>query len=155
MATATAKKLTIKPLEDRVVVQPFEAEERTAGGIVLPDTAREKPMRGKVTATGPGKLIEKSGERARMFLTNDLPDEYQVDLVAERVQGKDAFAIGIVVGGRTTSILLDAYGGKASGLHLVGEVGCDRNPTSYQKPATLLSYGASSSTASCGCGISW
>jgi chaperonin GroES len=68
MATATAKKLTIKPLEDRVVVQPFEAEERTAGGIVLPDTAREKPMRGKVTATGPGKLIEKSGERAKMSL---------------------------------------------------------------------------------------
>lgn len=69
MATATAtRKLTIKPLEDRVVVQPFEAEERTAGGIVLPDTAREKPQRGKVVAVGPGKLLEKSGERAQMSL---------------------------------------------------------------------------------------
>jgi chaperonin GroES len=68
MATATAKKLKIRPLEDRVVVEPFEAEERTAGGIVLPDTAREKPQRGKVIAVGPGKLLEKTGERGQMSL---------------------------------------------------------------------------------------
>ncbi len=68
MATATAKKLKIRPLDDRVVVEPFEAEERTAGGIVLPDSAREKPQRGKVIATGPGKLLEKSGERGEMSL---------------------------------------------------------------------------------------
>lgn len=68
MATATAKKLKIRPLDDRVVVEPFEAEERTAGGIVLPDTAREKPQQGKVVAVGPGKLLEKSGERAPMSL---------------------------------------------------------------------------------------
>jgi chaperonin GroES len=68
MATATAKKLKIRPLDDRVVVQPFEAEERTRGGIVLPDTAREKPQRGKVIATGPGKLLEKTGERGQMSL---------------------------------------------------------------------------------------
>ena len=68
MATATAKKLKIRPLDDRVVVQPFEAEERTRGGIVLPDTAREKPQRGKVIATGPGKLLEKTGERGTMSL---------------------------------------------------------------------------------------
>lgn len=68
MATATAKKLKIRPLDDRVVVQPFEAEERTAGGIVLPDTAREKPQQGKVIATGPGKLLEKTGERGQMSL---------------------------------------------------------------------------------------
>ena len=66
MATATAKKLNIRPLEDRVVVQRFEAEETTAGGIVLPDSAREKPQQGKVIAVGPGKLLEKSGERAQM-----------------------------------------------------------------------------------------
>lgn len=66
MATATAKKLKIRPLDDRVVVERFEAEEKTRGGIVLPDTAREKPQQGKVIATGPGKLIEKSGERAKM-----------------------------------------------------------------------------------------
>jgi chaperonin GroES len=70
MATAimSARKLNIRPLEDRVVVQPSEAEERTAGGIVLPDTAREKPQRGTVVAVGPGKLLEKSGERAQMSL---------------------------------------------------------------------------------------
>ncbi len=66
MATATAKKLKIRPLDDRVVVEPSEAEEKTAGGIVLPDTAREKPLHGKVLATGPGKLIEKTGARGKM-----------------------------------------------------------------------------------------
>jgi chaperonin GroES len=68
MATATAKKLKIRPLDDRVVVEPFEAEERTRGGIVLPDSAREKPQQGKVIATGPGKLLEKTGERGKMSL---------------------------------------------------------------------------------------
>ncbi|MFQ5805716.1 MAG: co-chaperone GroES [Phycisphaerae bacterium] len=68
MAVATAKKLKIRPLDDRVVVEPFEAEERTAGGIVLPDSAREKPQQGKVIATGPGKLLEKTGERGKMSL---------------------------------------------------------------------------------------
>jgi len=68
MPTATAKKLKIRPLDDRVVVEPFEAEERTRGGIVLPDTAREKPQQGKVIATGPGKLLEKTGERGKMSL---------------------------------------------------------------------------------------
>lgn len=55
----------IRPLDDRVVIEPFEAEERTAGGIVLPDTAREKPQQGKVIAVGPGKLL-KSGERGAL-----------------------------------------------------------------------------------------
>lgn len=68
MATATAKKLKIRPLDDRVVVEPFEAEERTRGGIVLPDSAREKPQQGKVMAAGPGKLLEKTGERGKMSL---------------------------------------------------------------------------------------
>ena len=66
MATATAKKLKIRPLDDRVVVEPSEAEETTRGGIVLPDTAREKPLVGKIIAAGPGKLIEKTGERGKM-----------------------------------------------------------------------------------------
>jgi len=56
-------KQKIRPLEDRVVIQQIEAEEKTAGGIVLPDTAKEKPQRGKVLAVGPGKLLD-SGERA-------------------------------------------------------------------------------------------
>ena len=68
MPTATAKRLKIRPLDDRVVVEPFEAEERTRGGIVLPYSAREKPQQGKVIATGPGKLLEKTGERGKMSL---------------------------------------------------------------------------------------
>ncbi len=68
MATATARKLKIRPLDDRIVVERFEAEEKTAGGIVLPDSAREKPQQGKVLAVGPGKLLEKSGERGQMSL---------------------------------------------------------------------------------------
>jgi len=50
--------LTIKPLSDRVVVEPAPAEEKTAGGIIIPDTAKEKPQKGKVVAVGPGKKDE-------------------------------------------------------------------------------------------------
>ena len=63
MAKATAEKaLSLRPLDDRVVVQALEAEEKTTGGILLPDTAKQKPQQGKVIAVGPGKLSEK-GER--------------------------------------------------------------------------------------------
>ena len=57
--------MKLKPLEDRVVVKPNEAEDVTAGGIVLPDAAKEKPLMGKVVATGPGKLLD-SGNRGEM-----------------------------------------------------------------------------------------
>ena len=57
----------IKPLDDRVVVKPNESEQVTAGGIVLPDSAQEKPQLGTITATGPGKLLD-SGERGEMSL---------------------------------------------------------------------------------------
>jgi chaperonin GroES len=46
----------IKPLEDRVIVKPSNAEEKTKGGIILPDTAKEKPIEGIIVATGPGKM---------------------------------------------------------------------------------------------------
>ncbi len=46
--------MNLKPLHDRVVVKPLEAEETTAGGIIIPDTAKEKPMEGRVVAAGPG-----------------------------------------------------------------------------------------------------
>ncbi len=58
-------KLNIRPLDDRVVVEPLEAEETTAGGIVLPDNAKEKPQRGTVLAVGPGKLLE-NGSRGKL-----------------------------------------------------------------------------------------
>ncbi|WP_285892325.1 co-chaperone GroES [Chitinophaga horti] len=51
-------KLSIKPLADRVIVKPAAAEEKTAGGIIIPDTAKEKPQRGTVIAAGPGKKDE-------------------------------------------------------------------------------------------------
>ncbi|KIC90187.1 co-chaperone GroES [Flavihumibacter sp. ZG627] len=53
-----AKKLNITPLHDRVVVKPAPAEEKTAGGIIIPDTAKEKPQRGTVVAAGTGKKDE-------------------------------------------------------------------------------------------------
>ncbi len=57
--------ISLRPLDDRVVVEPKEADEVTAGGIVLPDTAKEKPQRGSVLAIGPGKLLD-SGERGTL-----------------------------------------------------------------------------------------
>lgn len=53
-----AKKLNITPLHDRVIVKPAAAEEKSAGGIIIPDTAKEKPQRGIVVAAGPGKKDE-------------------------------------------------------------------------------------------------
>ncbi len=53
-----AKELSIKPLSDRVVVQAAEAEETTKGGIIIPDTAKEKPQKGTIVAAGPGKKDE-------------------------------------------------------------------------------------------------
>lgn len=57
--------MNLKPLDDRVVVEPLSAETTTAGGIVLPDSAQEKPQRGKVIAVGPGRLLE-AGDRSKM-----------------------------------------------------------------------------------------
>lgn len=57
--------VTIKPLEDRILVQPLEAETTTAFGLVIPDTAKEKPQEGRVIATGPGRIDDK-GNRIPM-----------------------------------------------------------------------------------------
>ncbi len=59
--------MKLKPLGDRLIVQAIEEEETTASGLVLPDTAKEKPQRGKVVAVGPGKLLD-SGERCPVAL---------------------------------------------------------------------------------------
>lgn len=58
----------IRPLDDRIIVEPVDAEEMTSGGIVLPDSAQEKPQRGKVIAVGPGRLME-SGERGSLSVS--------------------------------------------------------------------------------------
>lgn len=60
--------LKLRPLDDRVVVEPLEAEEKTAGGILLPDTAKQKPQRGRVLAVGPGKIRE-SGQRSALAVS--------------------------------------------------------------------------------------
>jgi len=59
------QKIKIRPLADRVMVQPSEAEEKSAGGIILPDTVKEKPQEGLVVAVGPGKMSD-SGELIKM-----------------------------------------------------------------------------------------
>ena len=59
----TATKVAIKPLEDRVVVQPLDAEQTTASGLVIPDTAKEKPQEGVVLAVGPGRWDEDGEKR--------------------------------------------------------------------------------------------
>jgi chaperonin GroES len=65
MAKDKENNLRVRPLDDRVVVEPLEADEKTAGGILLPDTAKQKPQRGRVLAVGPGKLLD-DGMRAKI-----------------------------------------------------------------------------------------
>ncbi len=63
MASATtATAVRVRPLEDRVLVQLLEEEQTTASGLVIPDTAKEKPQQGKVIAVGPGKRSDQTGE---------------------------------------------------------------------------------------------
>ena len=67
-ATKTAKATKLQPLADRLVVKPAEKEEKTKSGIILPDTAKEKPQEGEVIAVGPGKMTD-DGKRIPMDLT--------------------------------------------------------------------------------------
>ncbi len=91
-----AKDLNLKPLDDRIVVEPVEAEEMTAGGIVLPDTAKEKPQRGTVLAVGPGKLLD-NGERGAL----------SVAIGDEVIYGKYA-GTDIEIDGRDVKILRES-----------------------------------------------
>lgn len=61
--------VNIKPLEDRIVVQPLDAEQTTASGLVIPDTAKEKPQEGNVIAVGPGRFNEDGDERIPMDIS--------------------------------------------------------------------------------------
>ena len=58
--------VTIKPLEDRVVIKALEAEQTTASGLVIPDTAKEKPSEGEVVAVGPGRFNDEGDDRIPM-----------------------------------------------------------------------------------------
>jgi chaperonin GroES len=65
---AKEKDLRVRPLDDRVVVEALEAAEKTTGGILLPDTAKQKPQRGRVVAVGPGRLRD-NGDRAALAVS--------------------------------------------------------------------------------------
>ena len=59
--------MNVKPLADRIIVMPLEAEQKTAGGIIIPDNVKEKPQKGEVVAAGPGKIAD-NGEKIAMAL---------------------------------------------------------------------------------------
>jgi chaperonin GroES len=93
---AKEKDLRIRPLDDRVVVEPIEAEEKTRGGIFLPDTAKQRPQRGRVLAVGPGKLRD-NGERITLnVVKND-------EVIYGKYSGSD-----VEVDGREVKILRES-----------------------------------------------
>jgi chaperonin GroES len=96
MAKEKEVQLKVRPLDDRVVVEPLEAEEKTAGGILLPDTAKQKPQRGRVLAVGPGKQRD-NGERTVVAVVKG--DE----VIYGRYSGSD-----IEVDGRELKILRES-----------------------------------------------
>jgi chaperonin GroES len=96
MAKEKEVSLKIRPLDDRVVVEPLEAEEKTAGGILLPDSAKQKPQRGRVLAVGPGKARD-NGER--MGLSVSKGDE----VLYGRYSGND-----VEVDGREVKIMRES-----------------------------------------------
>jgi chaperonin GroES len=84
--------VNLKPLGDRVVIEPIEEEEVTASGIVLPETAKEKPQKGVIVATGPGKMLD-SGERAPMEVSVDDKVIYAKYAGTEYKQGDKEYLI--------------------------------------------------------------
>ena len=94
--------MNMKPLGDRIIVERLEAEEVTAGGIVLPESAKEKPKEGKVVAVGPGRILD-SGERSKMqlkkgdrvLLASRAGDEVKVD-AEERLLMKEEDVLAVV-----------------------------------------------------------
>jgi len=63
--------MNVKPMEDRVIVKPLEAETKTAGGIIIPDNAKEKPQKGEVIAVGPGKVSDSGSKIAMTVKSGD------------------------------------------------------------------------------------
>ena len=64
--------MNVKPLEDRIIVKPLEAEQKTAGGIIIPDAAKEKPQKGKIVAVGKGKILEDGKVRSLELKAGDI-----------------------------------------------------------------------------------
>ncbi len=89
----TDTKVIIKPLGDRVVIRPAQREEVTASGVILPDTAKEKPQRGTVLAVGPGKVGD-NGQRTPLEVTEGSEVLYAKYAGAEvKVQGEDLLIV--------------------------------------------------------------
>ena len=96
--------MKVKPLNDRVLVSRIEGEEKTVGGIIIPDTAQEKPQEGKVIAVGPGKVNE-NGERSpmavkagdRILFGKYSGTEIKIDGVEHLIMREDDI-LGIMVG---------------------------------------------------------
>jgi chaperonin GroES len=96
MAKTKDAPVNLRPLDDRVVVESLEAEEKTAGGILLPDTAKQKPQQGKVIAVGPGKLNDTGSRSALAVKVGDT-------VLFGKYSGSD-----VEVGGREFKILREA-----------------------------------------------
>jgi len=96
MAKKESTTINLRPLDDRVVVEPLEAEEKTAGGLYLPDSAQEKPQRGTVIAVGVGKLLD-NGTRSEISVA--VGDE----VIYGKYSGSD-----IEVDGREVKILRES-----------------------------------------------
>jgi len=83
----------IKPLGDKVVVEPLESEEKSAGGIILPDSAKKKPQEGTVVAVGPGKVLE-NGNRGEMSVkVGDIVVYAKYGGTEVTVEGKDVIIL--------------------------------------------------------------
>jgi chaperonin GroES len=93
MAKERGTGIRIRPLDDRVVVEPLEAEEKTTGGILLPDTAKQKPQRGRVVAVGPGKVLENGKQTPPSVVVGD-------EVIFGRYSGND-----VEVDGRDVKIM--------------------------------------------------
>jgi chaperonin GroES len=96
MAKEKETTLKVRPLDDRVVVEPLEAEEKTAGGILLPDSAKQKPQRGRVLAVGPGKLRDNGQRSALSVVKGD-------EVIYGRYSGSD-----VEVEGREVKIMRES-----------------------------------------------
>ncbi len=85
--------MQIKPLADRVVVKSLEAEDKTASGIILPDTAKEKPQKGQVVAVGPGKVLEKGERQALEIKPGDVVIFAKYAGTEVKVDGEDVIIL--------------------------------------------------------------
>ncbi len=84
--------MKLRPLDDRIVIKQSEAEEKTAGGIILPDTAKEKPQIGKIVAIGQGKILD-DGKRGKMSVKKNDEVIYAKYIGSEVEIGREKFVI--------------------------------------------------------------